>query len=183
MPSVDNRYAEALVDVAEMNKSLDATQEELGVFAEMYSKQPDFARFFLAPEIGKKEKKDALRNMFNGSDNIILPFLQLLIDKGRISNLLGIYKAYIDIANKRKKVLNMEIRTFAIIDDTQINKIKEKYMKEYDATDVKITISIEPTLLGGVVVQIGDRVVDGSIKGRLKGLRDTTTKMQQLKVI
>jgi F-type H+-transporting ATPase subunit delta len=56
-------------------------------------------------------------------------------------------------------------------------------MKEYDATDVKTTISIEPELLGGIVVQIGDRVVDGSIKGRLKGLRDTTTKMHQLKVI
>jgi F-type H+-transporting ATPase subunit delta len=183
MPSVDKRYAEALVDVAVANESLEATQVELGVFAEMYSGQTDFVRFFLAPEIGKKEKKDALQIMFRGSGSIILPFLQLLIDKDRISNLPKIYKAYIDIANKRKKVLNMEIRTFASIDDTQLHKIEEKYMKEYDATDVKTTISIEPELLGGIVVQIGDRVVDGSIKGRLKGLRDTTTKMHQLKVI
>jgi F-type H+-transporting ATPase subunit delta len=135
-------------------------------------------RFFLAPEIGKEEKKNTIKDMFKGSKSIILPFLELLIDKDRISSLPGIYDEYVDIADKRKKVLNMKITTFAAIDDTQLGKIKEKYKKEYNATDVKATISIEPELLGGIVVQIGDRVIDGSIKGRLEGLKAATTKMQ-----
>lgn len=183
MSTIDRRYAEALFDVAEAHSSVDAAQEELRIFAEVYSKQPDFVKFFLSPEIGKQEKKDVLQKIFNGSDSVILPFLQLLVDKGRIKSLPGIYKEYVDIADERKKVLNLKIRAFATIDDIQLEKIKEKYMKEYDATDVKTTISIEPELLGGIVVQIGDRVIDGSIKGRLKGLKDTTTKLQQLRVI
>jgi F-type H+-transporting ATPase subunit delta len=183
MSSVDKRYAEALVDVAEEKNSIDTVQTELGTFAELYSGQSEFARFFLAPEIGKKEKKDAIKGMFSGSGSVMLPFLQLLIDKDRIKNLPGIYKEYVDMADKRKKILHLEIRTFAAIDDIQLEKIKEKYMKEYDAKDVKTTVSIEPELLGGIVVQIGDRVIDGSIKGRLKGLKDTTVHMQQLRVI
>lgn len=183
MPAIDRRYAEALANLAETNESLDAAQTDLGVFAEMYSKQADFVRFFLSPEIGKKEKKETLQSMFNGSCSIVLPFLKLLIDKGRIKNLPEIYKEYVDIAEKRKRVLDLKIRTFAAIEDEQIKKLKEKYMKEYNAKSVNVTISIEPELLGGIIVQIGDRVIDGSIKGRLKGLKDTTTKMQQLRVI
>ena len=177
MPLVDKRYAEALVDVAETNNSIDATQIELEVFAKTYSQQPEFERFFHAPEIGNKQKKIALKNIFKDSKSIVFPFLQLLIDKGRISNLPGIYKEYVEIADKRKKTLQLEIRTAAALDDAQLGKIKEKYRIEYNATDVKITITVEPDLLGGIVVQIGDRVIDGSIKGRLKGLKDTIIKM------
>lgn len=177
MPLVDKRYAEALVDVAEIHKSLDTTQIELGVFADMYSQQPEFERFFHAPEIGNKEKKTALKNIFNGSNSVVFSFLQLLIDKGRISNLPGIYKEYVDIADKRKKILHVGIRAAAAIDDAQLDKIKEKYRIEYNAMDVKTTFTIEPELLGGIVIQIGDRVIDGSIKGRLKGLKDATIKI------
>lgn len=183
MPTVDKRYAEALVDAAEADNSLDATQAELKVFAEIYSKQPEFVSFFLAPEIGKKEKKNALINMFNGSKSIVLTFLRLLIDKDRIKNLPGIYKEFVDIADRRKKVLKLKISTYAAIDDSQLSRIKEKYMKEYDALEVKATVSIKPELLGGIVVQIGDRLIDGSIKGRLKGLKETTSKIQELRVI
>lgn len=183
MSSVDKRYAEALVDAAELAESLDPTQSELGAFVELYNQQPEFMSFFLTPEIGKKEKKNALGNIFTGSNSILLSFLQLLIDKGRISNLPGIYNEYVQIADKRKKVINLTIRTFATLDDSQLNKIIKKYMKEYAAADVKTTIRVEPELLGGIVVQIGDKVIDASIKGRLKGLSDSTTKMQQLKVI
>lgn len=183
MSAVERRYAEALVDAAESKESIDEVQSELRVFADLYSKHPDFTSFFLSPEIGKKEKKGALKVMLDGSRSIVLSFLQLLIDKDRMHNLQGIYNEYVDIADKRKKVLDLKIKTFAAIDDAQLEKIKEKYMKEYDASHVKTTVSIESELLGGIVVQIGDRVIDGSVKGRLKGLKDTTTKMQQLSVI
>lgn len=183
MSSVDKRYAEALVDAAEEKGLLNTVQAELGVFAEMYSKQPEFASFFRAPEIGKKEKKDTLQVLLKESQSMVIPFLQLLIDKDRMKNLPGIYREFVDIADKRRKVINMQIRTFAPIDDAQLGKIKQKYMKEYDATEVKTTVSIDPELLGGLVVQIGDRLIDGSIKGRLKGLKETTSKIQDLKVI
>jgi F-type H+-transporting ATPase subunit delta len=183
MASIDKRYAEALVDVAELNGSLDAAQSELGIFVELYDKQPEFVRFFISPEIGKEEKKITLKSIFNEPESITLTFIQLLIDKDRFKNLPGIYKEYVDLAEKRKRVLNLKIRSFASIDEAHLDKIKEKYMKEYNASDLKTTISIEPALLGGIVVQIGDRVIDGSIKSRLNGLRDITTKMQQLKAI
>lgn len=183
MSSVDKRYAEALVDAAEAKGKMDTSQSELTVFVEIYSKQPEFKEFFLSPEIGKREKKNVLNRIFNGADSIVLPFIQLLIDKDRISNLPEICKEYVEIADKRRRILNLTVRTFSPIDDMQLNKIIEKYMKEYDATEIKTTVSIEPELLGGIIVHIGDRVIDGSVKGRLNGLREATIKMQQLKVI
>lgn len=183
MPLVDKRYAEALVDVAEKNNSLETTQVELRVFAQMYSQQPEFRRFFNAPEIGNKEKKDALKKIFNDSNSIVLPFLQLLLDKGRINNLPGIFREYVDIADKRKNVLHLHIKTAVAIDEAQLEKIKEKYKAEYNAAKDKTTITVDPELIGGIVVQIGDRVIDGSIKGRLKGLKEAIEKTQYHRAI
>lgn len=177
MPLVDKRYAEALVDVAESKNSLAETQEELKTFAEAYASIPEFGSYFHSPEIGRDEKKGTLKMFFKDSDSELLPFLLLLADKGRLANLPGIYNEYVEIADKRKKVLHLEVKVAAAIDDGQLDRIKEKYRKEYGATDVKATVTIDPELLGGIVIQIGDRVIDASIKGRLKGLKEATVKM------
>lgn len=177
MPLVDKRYAEALVDVAESNNSLDKVQEDLKIFAEAYSTMPELRSFFRSPEVGNDEKKNTLKKVLKDSSTILLPFLLLLVDKGRLGNLSGIYSEYVDIADKRKKVLHLEVKVAATIDDSQLNRIKEKYRKEYSATDVKVNVTIVPELLGGVVIQIGDRVIDASIRGRLQGLKEATVKM------
>jgi ATP synthase, F1 delta subunit len=177
MPLVDKRYAEALVDVAETNNALEKVQEELRLFAESYSTLPEFRSFFRTPEIGNDEKRNTLKMLLKDSSTILLPFLLLLIDKGRLVNLPGIYSEYVDLADKRKKVLHLEVRVAAAIDDGQLSRIKEKYKKEYGATDVKANITVDPGLLGGIVIQIGDRVIDASIKGRLQGLKEATVKM------
>lgn len=177
MPLVDKRYAEALVDAAEDAKALDVTQVELEIFAQMYKEQPEFRKFLHTPEIGNEGKKKILIEIFKESKSIVLPFLELLIDKGRVSNIPKIFLEYIELADKRRNVLHMEIKIAAQVDDGQLARIKEKYRKEYNAVNVKATVTIEPELLGGVVVQIGDRVIDGSIRGRLKGLKDATIKM------
>jgi len=177
MPLVDKRYAEALVDVAESKNAIGEVQEELKTFAEAYSTLPEFRNFYHSPEIGNDEKRNTLKMVFKDSNSILLPFLQLLIDKGRIVNLPGIYNEYVEIADKRKKVLHLEVKVAAAIDDGQLEKLKEKYRKEYNATDVKVSVTIDKDLLGGIVIQIGDRVIDASIKGRLQGLKEATVKM------
>lgn len=177
MPLVDKRYAEALVDAAQSKDTIDSVQEDLKVFAESYIMSGELRNFFHSPEIGKEEKKGALKTIFAGSSDILLPFLLLLIDKGRLESLPGIYREYVEIADKRKKILHLDIRTAAALEDTQLTRLKEKYKKEYNSADVKATVTIDPGLLGGVVVKIGDRVIDASIKGRLQGLKEATVKM------
>lgn len=178
MPLVDRRYAEALADAAEEKNALEATKEDLAVFTGMYNTEAEVKKFFMAPEIEMNDKKNIVKNIFkDNQQSLLLPFLQLLIDKGRIRNISGIYKEFVAIADKRKKVLHIEIRTAAAIDDKQLDRLKEKYGKEYNATDVKANVTVEPELLGGIIVQIGDKVIDGSLKGRLQGLKDATINM------
>jgi len=178
MPLVDRRYAEALADAAEEKNVLEATKEDLAVFAGMYCNDSEVKKFFMAPEIERNDKKNILKNIFKDKpQTLLLPFLQLLIDKGRIKNIPGIYKEFVAIADKRKKVLHMEIKSATAIDDAQLARLKEKYQKEYNAAYVEASITVEPELLGGIVVQIGDKVIDGSIKGRLQGLKDATISM------
>lgn len=177
MPLVDKRYAEALVEVAENNNTIETAKDELGLLADMYVKQPEIASFFQSPEIGKEDKKKSLVKIFEGSTSKVLPFLELLIDKDRIKNLPDIFKEFVEISDRRKKVLHMDIFAAAPVSDELLNKVMEKYKKEYNATQVKVSVTIEAELIGGIKVKIGDRVIDGTIKGRLEGLKDATLKM------
>lgn len=178
MPLVDRRYAEALADAAEEKNILEDTQKDLAVFTEIYNNDSEVKKFFLTPEVEMNYKKNIVKNIFkDNQQSLLLPFIQLLIDKGRIKNIPGIYKEFISIADKRKNVLHLEIRTATAIDNAQLNRLKEKYRKEYKATDVKANVTVEPELLGGIVIQIGDKVIDGSIRGRLQGLKDATISM------
>jgi len=96
----------------------------------------------------------------------------LLVDKERFENIRGIVEEYFRLADERKNILNMTIISAFPLEDVQINRIKEKYKKLYNKTDVKAKLIIDKSLIGGVKIQIGDKVIDDSIKGRLLCLKE-----------
>lgn len=181
MPLVDRRYAEALVEIAEEAGDMEQFQYELSLITDIYKKQPDFRLFLINPEVKIDTKKDILKNILTNifSKNLkpeIFKFLMLLLDKGRIRNLPGINDEFIKLADNRRNTLNITIISAAKLEEDQIARIKEKYGKEYRASRVKANIEIDQSLIGGVKVKIGDKVIDGSVKGRLESIKELLIK-------
>ncbi|OPZ91358.1 MAG: ATP synthase subunit delta [Firmicutes bacterium ADurb.Bin419] len=95
----------------------------------------------------------------------------LLIDKARTKHIKGISNGYKRLADEKRDVLKLKIISAVQLDEQQVEKIREKYSKTYKKGKVSAILQIDKSLIGGIKVQIGDRVEDYSIKSRLDSLR------------
>ncbi|HEX3028822.1 MAG TPA: F0F1 ATP synthase subunit delta [Clostridia bacterium] len=173
MPLIEKRYAEALINLSVQKKEIDAFEQDFQSIVDIFNDQEDFRFFLLSPEISTEVKKGALKEVFGGSVKPeLLNFLMLVLDKGRIKFLPGIFEEFISLADKEKNVLSMTIISTSPLSEDQIKIIKDKYQKIYNASSVKVALEIDTGILGGIKIKIGDEVVDGSIKGRLDALRN-----------
>jgi F-type H+-transporting ATPase subunit delta len=172
MPLIEKRYAEALIGLAVQNRSVDEYQQELLTIVDLYRNQQDFSLFLLNPEINNEIKKTVIVNAFGGKvKKELVNFLSLLLDKGRIVYLPGIFIEFTKAADRIKNILNITIISAVPLEDKQISSIVEKYKRIYHTTNAKLNLEIDVSLIGGVKVKIGDKVVDGSINGRLQDLK------------
>lgn len=177
MALVEKRYAEALVDLSVEQAAIEQYMGDLGSFAAAYREMPEFKAFLLNPEAEKPIKKDALRKIFGRSlRNEVLNFLMLLVDKDRIKHIPGIYDEFVKQADAKRNVLHIKIISASPLDSTQIERITGKYGAAYRSAAVKTDVEIDPGVIGGVKVIIGDKVIDGTVKGRLKALREELIK-------
>ncbi len=177
MPLVERRYAEAFIDIAAEAEAVDSYRDELKDFVELFKSQPEFKSFLLDPEIKTESKKIVVRKAF--SNNLrpeTINLIMLLLDKGRVKFLPGIYDEFVKLADKRGNVLNMTIVSASGLDEAQLDRIKEKYKSVYNASQVKADIKVDKTLIGGVKVKIGDKVIDDTLKGRLESLKGLLVK-------
>lgn len=173
MPLIEKRYAEALAGLSEKTSSLEKVRVELGDLVKLFDTNPTFAGFFKNPQVSIDIKKNTIAEILTGKvDESFINFLKVLLDKGRLALLPHIYMEYCRIADKRKNVLNLTIITPFPLDASQLQKINDKYKKEYNASDVNSEVSINPSLIGGIQVKIGDRLYDDTLAGRLKSLKD-----------
>ncbi|MCX7748868.1 MAG: F0F1 ATP synthase subunit delta [Clostridia bacterium] len=173
MPLVERRYAEALIDISGGSGAIDAYLSELQAIVEIFNRQSDFKFFLLNPEIKVEIKKEVVKKVFLGQIRPeILNFLMLLLDKGRIKFVPGILDEYTKMADKKRNILSMTVISAEPLDDLQVQEIKLKYMKSFNVSAVKVRTEIDKSLIGGVKVKIGDKVSDGSLKGRLHSLKE-----------
>lgn len=172
MPLVESRYAEALIDISAQRNAVEAFQQELRWIVSVFNGYSDLKSFILSPEVDISVKKELIKNIFNGRVRVeLVNFLMLLLDKGRVKYLPGILEEFDRLADERKNVLSMKIISAVPIEDWQIDRIKERYRDIYNAVSVKADTEIDRSLTGGVKVKIGDKVYDGTVKGRLEGLK------------
>lgn len=177
MPLIERRYAGAFFDIALGSGDIDSFQGELEEITVFFNNQEEFRQFLMNPEVKNETKKavvkKALTNVLKAETvNLIM----LLLDKGRIGYLPGIYEEFVRLADKTKNILNMTIISASELDKVQIEKIKAKYAALYNSSMVKAEVKVDKALIGGVKVVIGDKVVDDTLKGRLESLKELLLK-------
>ncbi|MHB8064672.1 MAG: F0F1 ATP synthase subunit delta [Ruminiclostridium sp.] len=171
MPIVEKRYAQALMELSVSD--IESIRQELGEFVGIYNSDKEFSNFLLDPRIKTDNKQTVIRNVFTDKlSKNMLNFILLLITKQRIKNIPEIYEQLVQLINEKLNVLDMKIITAQPLEEQQRYNIKEKFRTMYSASGVKTTEIVDPSIIGGIKVIIGDKVYDGSIKGRIESLTE-----------
>jgi len=167
-------YAEALLEAAQDQKRLDQARQEFEDFAAAVEESDDLRRFLQNPQIELRTKREALDDLLEGSDKIFLNFIRLLVEKDRITEVEDIYEEWARLLARQERVLELELQTAVELSDEEAAKVVQE-IEEASGRDVVATRTVDPDLIGGLVVQAGSLRLDASVRGRLQQLRDELT--------
>lgn len=171
MPLVEKRYAQALLQLS--GSDVNSVKEEFGDFTNLYNSDKDFRDFLNNPIIKTDKKQALIRSVFTGrlSKNMLNTIL-LLISKQRTAEIPRIFSQFMQMSNEMANVLDMKIIMAEQLTEVQLETIREKFRKKYNAVAVNSTEIVDESLIGGIKVIIGDQVYDGSVKGRIESLTE-----------
>jgi len=163
-------YARSLFEVAREQDKLDTLREQLAQFADALDENQGLAVFFFSPYFSTVEKQDGLGRMLTGADENLLNFLGLLIENHRMPVIFRIRQEYERLWDQENLVLPVEI-TSAIELDQATTENLGRTIGERAGRKVTLAAHVDPEILGGIVVRVGNSILDASIRNRLEQLR------------
>lgn len=163
-------YARSLFEVAREQGDLDAVRDELTQFAAAVDENRDLQVFFFSPYFSTQEKKDGLAAMLEDADPALMNFLELLLEKHRMPAIFRIKRQLDRLWEDENRLLPVQITSATPLDKATIKQIGDR-IGEQTGRRVELTSRVEPDILGGLVVQVGNSILDASIANRLEQLR------------
>ena len=171
MSVVGDRYAESLFDLAKEENKVTQYLDDIKLVGEVLDSDPQIVQFFNNVLIENDKKIQLLDQSFKGNvDQYVLNFLKLLVQSRRIRYIDDIVKSYIKLSNQYLGIEEGMIYTPYELTDQQIQDI-EKAISQKENKKVTLKVSIDPSLLGGIKVQIANRIYDGTIKNKVEMLK------------
>jgi F-type H+-transporting ATPase subunit delta len=163
-------YARALFEVAVEHDSLDEIREQLDQFADALDKNRQLASFFFSPYFSAEEKKDGLARAVTDANPAFANFLQALIERHRMPAIFRIRAEFIDLWDEAKRLLPVLITTAIELDSATVESLSKRIGDQVDR-NIEMSTAVDPEILGGVMLRVGNVILDASIKNRLEQLR------------
>jgi F-type H+-transporting ATPase subunit delta len=175
MQELANVYARSLFEVAQESDKLDEIREQLGEFADAVGESRDLQVFFFAPYFSSQEKKEGIRRVVEGGDERFLRFLELLAEKHRMPVIFRIRRTFDEMWAEENRLLAASVTSAVELDERIVKQIGEQ-IEEQTGRRVELTSRVDPDVLGGLVVQVGNTIMDATIRSRLERLRKQVTR-------
>src|SRR3954447_19714009 len=163
-------YARSLFEVAKEQNKLDAVREQLGAFADSLDETRELQVFFFSPYFSSKEKEDGLDRAVTDADPIVVNFLKLLIENHRMPVIFRLRRGFDGLWRKENRLLPVQVTSAVELDDATVKHIGDR-IAEQTSRRIDLSSSVDPEILGGIVVRVGNSVLDASIRNRLEKLR------------
>ena len=170
MEEIAEVYARALFEVAKERDILDEIHDDLGAFTKALDENRELAVFFFSPYFSSEEKKNGLERAVTGADPIFMNFLETLLERHRMPVIFRIRARFEQLWDEEKKLLPVEITSSVQLDKAIVQSIGER-IGEQTGQKVELSSKVDPEILGGLVVRVGNFVLDASIRNRLNQLR------------
>lgn len=169
MSVVHRTYASALYDAAQEAGRVAAVRQDLGDFVEAAAAVPELGEILRNPQLDKRAKSAAVEAVAGGSDPLVLNFLRLLVEKGRAGSVTEVAEEFERLAAAAEGELTVELTTAFELSDEEAATIVSQ-IEQRSGRKVEATRQVDPALIGGMVLQVGSRRVDASVRGRIEQL-------------
>jgi F-type H+-transporting ATPase subunit delta len=163
-------YARALFEVAEERDLLDPIHDELTQFSDALSENRQLQTFFFSPYFSTEEKKAGLKKAVTGADPAFMNFLEALIERHRMPAIFRIKARYQDMWEDARDLLPVQLTSAIELDSSTVASIGERIGEQTKRT-VELKSNVDPDILGGIVLRVGNVILDASIRNRLEQLR------------
>jgi F-type H+-transporting ATPase subunit delta len=170
MEEIARVYAEALFEVAKEKGRLDEVREELAEFADVLHAERDMQVFLFSPYFSSAEKREGIEQAVTGASEEFLNFLELLTEKHRMPVIFRIRRAYDEMWKQENRKIDVTVTTAVELDERVVEEIGAAIEKQ-TGQSVELASRVEDGILGGIVLQVGNMVLDASIRNRLEKLR------------
>lgn len=170
MEEIAQVYARSLFEVASEQGRLDAVKQQLDEFAGAVAGSRDLSVFLFSPYFSVEEKKDGLRRSVTGAEEIFMNFLEALIERHRMPVIHRIRTDFEDLYDRSNKRLPVLVTSAVELDKQTVDTLGER-IREQTGNEIEFSSSVDPEILGGIVLRVGNFILDASIRTRLEQLR------------
>ncbi|MBL0385440.1 F0F1 ATP synthase subunit delta [Tumebacillus sp. ITR2] len=170
--TVAKRYAEALFEVAQQQGNADTVQAELSAITDALKAHPELEQMLLHPSISTEVKKKQMNELFNGRVSaIVMNFIQLLLDRRRQEDLHSIAEEFTVLADKASGRVKVKVESATPLSEEEISTLKNTLGA--NGKQIEVTATVNPALIGGAKVRVGDTVFDYTVAAQLERFRQT----------
>jgi ATP synthase F1 delta subunit len=170
MEEIAQVYARSLFEVAQDQGLLDELRDELAVFTDALSANRQMAIFFFSPYFSSEEKKDGLRRAVRGANPYLMNFLDALIERHRMPAIFRIRARYQELWDAAKQLLPVQITSAVPLGQDTVQSVGAT-IGEQTGKEITLSSTVDPEILGGIVLRVGNFILDASIRSRLDQLR------------
>jgi F-type H+-transporting ATPase subunit delta len=163
-------YAEALFDVAKEKGKLDAVRGELAQFADAVDGNRELQVFLFSPYFSSAEKVAGLKRAVSDADAELINFLELLIEKQRMPEIFRIRRQLDELWKQENRRIDVTVTSAVTLEPSVVEKVGEEIERQ-TGQKVELSSRVDAEILGGIVLQVGNKVLDASIRSRLEKLR------------
>jgi ATP synthase F1 delta subunit len=172
MPEPGYVYALALFEAGKDRGKLDALHEQLGQFADAVDRNHDLQVFLFSPYLSSKDKVSGLKRVLSGAEPEFDNFLELLVEKHRMPEIFRIRREFDELWKRENRRLDVTVVSAVELDPAVVEKIGREVERQ-TGEEVDLSSRVDDDILGGIVLQVGNMVLDASIRSRLEKLRKT----------
>jgi len=170
MEEIAQVYARSLFEVAKEQDKLDVVREQIGQFAEALEGNRELSIYFFSPYFSTAEKKEGLGRLLEGVDPTVENFLELLVENHRMPAVFRVRRQYERLWEQENKLLPVTITSAVALDEATVKSIGDAIGAQ-TGQRIELTADVDPDVLGGLVVRVGNSILDASIRNRLENLR------------
>jgi F-type H+-transporting ATPase subunit delta len=170
MEEIAQVYARALFDVAREQGKIDELRDQLGQFADTLQESHDLQVFLFSPYFSTKEKEEGLERAISGADEALINFFELLIENHRMPVIFRVRRDYDAMWEEENKLLPVSVTSAVELDEKTVKEIGDK-IADQTGRKVELSAQVDEDILGGIVVRVGNSVLDASVRNRLEQLR------------
>lgn len=168
---VANRYALALFKAAEEKGQIDLVQQELIEIETVFKNNPELEELLHTPRLSNAKKKELLAQLLNGATQLIQNAFFVLLDKKRLDEVLNFVDEFTAIANDKAGVAEAKVYSLHALTEEQKKSISATFATKIGKKSLRIENIIDSSLIGGIRIQIGNRIFDSSLSGKLDRLK------------